>query len=207
MASLRRSSLLVSSARLHGFARSSVAGATAGIILLAASVHPAAAQVLDGVGLRSSASAFMTVGGENTQLPAYADNALGFDLGVTVQSHPFAGGEFRVGAYPFSARYVQMPITGGYRVAARSLFGFPYAPFAYFGGGVSRSQDKGTTRKEYPPHWDPCWQANVGFDRVFGSFTWRAAEFSWRETYTPLHSLRTIGLSTGLVYRFARGLH
>jgi hypothetical protein len=160
--------------------------------------------VVDGAGLRSDAAAFMTVGGENTQLPYYADNALGFDAGVTYQPRVLVGMEFRAGAYPVSARYVQMPFTAGYRVAGHSFFGFPYSPFAYIGGGVSRSQDKGTGHLEYAPQFERCWQSDVGLDRKYGSFAWRVAQVSYRQTFTPLHTLRSVGLSTGIVYRFKR---
>ena len=164
-------------------------------------VH-ADAQISEGTGYLSSTMVFGTFGGENTNLPAYSDNALGFDLGASFQPHPLVGLEFRGGAYPFSARYVQMEFTGGYRIEKQTAFGFAYAPFAYIGGGWARSQDKGLGNTQYPPMWDPCWQADMGFDRTYHSFSWRVAQISWRETYTQLHSLRSIGLSTGIVYRF-----
>jgi hypothetical protein len=164
----------------------------------------ASGQIGDGTGRLSDAMAYMTIGGENTQLPSYADNALGFDLGISYQPRPLAGAEFRAGAYPISARYVQMGFTGGYRVARQTFFGFPYAPFVYFGAGTARSQDKGTGTITYAPQWQPCWQADIGFDRTYHRFSWRVAQISWRETYTPLHSLRSAGLSTGIVYRFQR---
>lgn len=165
----------------------------------------AAGQIVeDGVGLRSNAMAFGTFGGENTNLPGYADNALGFDLGVSYQMRSLTGVEFRTTAYPYKATYLQMSYTGGYRVARRTIFGFPYTPFAYFGGGWARSQDRGLGKTTYPPMWAPCWQADLGLDRDYGSFSWRAVQASWRETYTPLHGLRTLGLSTGLVYHFRR---
>jgi hypothetical protein len=173
------------------------------LILLGTHSLHARAQMFEG-SQPSNASAFVTIGGENTQLPHYADNALGFDLGVALQSHPFLGAEFRFGAYPFSARYVQMPITGGYRVAAHSLFGFPYAPFAYVGAGVSRSQDESLSHLSLPSHFVPCWQAEIGLDRTFHSFTWRTAQISWRETYASQNTLRSVGVSTGIVYHFQR---
>jgi hypothetical protein len=179
--------------------------ALAAALVVVAGCAGARAQVaVDGVGARSDVSAFLTVGGENTQLPSYADNALGFDSGVTFQPRTLVGVEFRAGAYPFSARYDQMPFTAGYRVAGRSFLGFPYAPFAYFGGGLARSQDKGTTHVEYSPQWEKCWQVDVGMDRSYRVFSWRLVQASWRETYTPLHALRSISLSTGVVYRFSR---
>ena len=163
---------------------------------------PAVGQREEGMGHGSTAMVFGTFGGENTNLPAYADNALGFDLGASYQPHAMAGMEFRAGAYPFSARYVQMGFTGGYRIAKRTVFGFPYEPFAYFGGGWARSQDKGLSKQAYPPLWEPCWQSDIGFDRTYHRFSWRVAQVSWRETYTSLHQLRSLGLTTGVVYHF-----
>jgi hypothetical protein len=160
--------------------------------------------VEDGAGLRSAAMAYGTFGGENTNLPRFADNALGFDLGVAYQPRGLVGTAFRVSAYPYKATYMQMSFTGGYRVTRRTIFGFPYTPFVYFGGGWARSQDKGLSYKPYPPTWVPCWQADVGFDRDFGSFSWRVAQASWREEFAPLNDLRSLGLSTGLVYHFRR---
>jgi hypothetical protein len=159
-------------------------------------------QIADGTGRASSAMVFGTLGGENTDLPAYADNALGFDLGASYQPHALEGAEFRVNAYPFSARYVQMSFTGGYRIAKRTAFGFLYQPFVYFGGGWARSQDKGLNNASYPPTWQPCWQTDIGLDRTYRNFAWRMVQASLRETYAPLNRLRSIGLSTGVVYHF-----
>jgi len=182
------------------------AGRTLSVLLLLVGMHGAhaVAQIEEGTGHVSSAMVFGTFGVQNTQFPAYADNALGFDLGASYQPHALAGAEFRASVYPLSARYVQMGFTGGYRVAKRNVFGFPYQPFLYFGGGWARSQDKGLGNTAYPPMWEPCWQGDLGFDRTYHSFSWRVAQASWRETYTPLHSLRSISLSTGIVYRFQR---
>lgn len=164
----------------------------------------ATGQIGDGTGKLSNASAYLTVGGENTQFPFYSDNAIGFDMGVSYQPHALIGAEFRSSAYPVSARYTQMGFTGGYRVSKETILGFPYAPFVYFGGGLARSQDKGAGHTAYAPQWEPCWQADVGFDRDYGRFSWRVAQFSLRETYTPLHTLKSVGLSTGIVYHFPR---
>lgn len=159
-------------------------------------------QIGDGTGKLTNTSAYLTVGGENTQFPFYSDNALGFDLGVSYQPRALVGMEFRSSAYPVSARYAQMGFTGGYRIARDTILGFPYAPFVYVGGGVARSQDKGAGNTAYAPQWEPCWQADLGFDREFERFSWRVAQISLRETYTPLHTLRSVGLSTGIVYHF-----
>jgi hypothetical protein len=161
-------------------------------------------QVSDGVGTLSQASVFLTPGIENTQFPYYADNALGFDSGVSYQPKDLLGFEARIGAYPYSARFLQVPITAGYRVAASTLFGLPYAPFAYVGGGVSRSQAEGLGKISTSPVFAACWQLDVGLDRTFSAFSWRVVQISRRETYGPQQSLRTLGLSTGIVYRLGR---
>jgi hypothetical protein len=174
------------------------------LVLIAWNCPQAAGQVEDGTGRLSDASAYLTVGGENTQFPFYSDNALGFDMGVSYQPRALVGAEFRGGAYPISARYTQMAFTGGYRIAKHTILGFPYAPFVYVGGGLARSQDKGMGDAAYAPQWESCWQADLGFDRDYGRFSWRVAQFSLRETYTPLHTLKSVGLSTGIVYHFPR---
>jgi hypothetical protein len=158
-------------------------------------------QIAEGAGKPSDATIFLTVGGENTQFPFYADNALGFDSGFGYQPHKLAGFEARIGSYPYSARFVQTPITAGYRMGADSFFGFPYAPFAYFGGGVSRSQDEGPGLVSMPAVFRPCWQADLGLDRTYARFSWRVVQISFRETYGPQDTLRSVGLSTGIVYR------
>jgi hypothetical protein len=179
-------------------------GLLATLVLLAWSCQKADGQIGDGTGKLSNASAYLTVGGENTQFPFYSDNALGFDMGVSYQPHALVGAEFRSGAYPISARYTQMAFMGGYRIQKQTILGFPYETFLYFGGGLARSQDKGVGRTAYAPEWAPCWQADLGFDRDYGRFSWRVAQFSLRETYTPLHTLKSVGLSTGVVYHFPR---
>jgi hypothetical protein len=187
----------------HRWIDCAVRGAAVLAVLMAMGTIAAAGQVEeDGTGMLSHASAYMTVGGEHTQLPYFADNALGFDLGVSYQPRALLGMEFRAGAYPIKATYTQMGFTAGYRVVRKTIFGFPYAPFVYFGAGTARSQDKGIGRTAYPPMWEPCWQADLGFDRTYYRFSWRVAQISWRETYTPLHSLHSVGLSTGIMYRF-----
>jgi hypothetical protein len=161
-------------------------------------------QISDGAGRLSDASIFLTVGGENSQFPYYADNAIGFDSGFGYQPSKLAGFEVRIASYPYSARYLQTPITAGYRVGADSLFGFPYSPFAYFGGGVSRSQVEGLGHVSTSPGFIPCWQADVGFDRPYRRFSWRMVQISWRESYGPQQTVRSLGLSTGIVYRIKR---
>ena len=197
MALLRR--LLM--AHTRALPASSAAALIATVCLLST---PAFGQISDGAGRLSEASAFLTIGGENTQFPYYADNAIGFDSGLSYQPRALLGFEARIGAYPYSARFVQVPITAGYRVSATSIFGFPYAPFAYFGAGVSRSQDEGLGKISTSPIFAPCMQADIGFDRNYAHFSWRIAQISWRETYGTQQTLRSLGLSTGIVYRLKR---
>jgi len=203
MALLRRKSIAV-------FLRSAGAGLDArpGLVTLIALLSlvsiSAGGQISDGAGKLSSTTAFLNIGGENTQFPFYADNALGFDTGLSYQPHDLMGFEARIGAYPYSARFVQVPITAGYRVSTNSIFGFPYAPFVYIGGGVSRSQDEGLGKIRTSPNFEPCWQVDVGFDRTYASFGWRIAQISWRETYGPQQTFRSLGLSTGIIYRLRR---
>jgi hypothetical protein len=174
------------------------------LFLLGMGSIPVVAQFSGPPGHFPTASAFMTVGGENSQFPFFADNSLGFDAGVSIQPRALVGAEFRIGAYPYSATYVQIPITAGYRVGVNSIRGYPYAPFAYIGGGVSRSQPEATGPEHTSPIWRLCWQADIGLDRNFHSISWRMAQASWRETYGSEQTLRSIGLSTGIVYHFQR---
>jgi hypothetical protein len=77
-------------------------------------------------------------------------------------------------------------------------------PFLYFGGGFSRAQYSKANYQPSVPLWTPCWQATGGTDLAFGKFTWRLYELNWTETYTLRRNIRTVGLSTGLVYFIKR---
>jgi hypothetical protein len=158
-------------------------------------------QISDGAGRLADAFVFVTVGGENSQYPDYADNAIGFDSGFTYQPRKLEGFEARIGSYPYSARFVQMPFTAGYRVAADSILGYPYMPFAYFGGGVSRMQDGGLTHVATSPAFRPCWQTDIGLDLLYSRFLLRVVQISFRESYGSQATVRSIGLSAGIVYR------
>jgi hypothetical protein len=162
------------------------------------------AQISDGAGRLSQSSAFLTFGGENTQFPYYADNALGFDAGFSYQPRPVVGFEVRIGSYPYKARFLQVPVTAGYRITRDTFFGFPYAPFAYIGAGVARSQDEGLGNVHTSPVFSMCWQVDVGLDRTYARFSWRIAQISRRETWGTQQSLRSLALSTGIVYRIKR---
>ncbi|WP_446742998.1 hypothetical protein [Silvibacterium acidisoli] len=159
--------------------------------------------------------AFATVGGENSQFPLYADNALGFNFGAFYQAKLFIGAEVRGGTYPISARYSQAPFTAGYRIGppvrrsdtatGMSPLNRRYlAPFVYFGGGFSDAQDSGTLylNKPISADWEPCWQLSGGIDRQYQHFSWRIVELSYTRTYFPLHDIRMATVSTGIVYHF-----
>lgn len=164
----------------------------------------ASAQISDARYASSKASFAMTIGLENTQFPAYADNALGFDFATAYQVHPLLGAEFRMGAYPVSARYDQVPITGGYSIAVPQVLGHPFTVFGYAGGGVSRSESEESRATAATPQWRTCVQVDAGLDRDFGRLSWRVLQVLWRHTYSTPEDLRSVGLSTGLVYHFAR---
>lgn len=159
--------------------------------------------------------AFATIGAENSQFPLYSDNVLGFDFGAFYQLNTFIGAEVRGGTYSISARYPQAPFTAGYRIGppvrrsdtatGMSPLNRRYlAPYAYFGGGASDSQDSGTLylNKPVSASWEPCWQISIGVDRQYQHFSWRIAELSYTKTYFPLHDVRMATVSTGLVYHF-----
>ncbi len=164
----------------------------------------AAAQNPSGSYLYSKASFAAMIGGENTGYRTYDDNALGFDFALAYQPHTLVGLEFRMGAYPISAIYDQIPITGGYRVAVSQVLGKPYTVFGYAGVGLSRSENQAGASENTAPQWRRCGQVDVGVDRDFGRFSWRVAQGSWRHTFSEPRNLRSIGLSTGVVYHFSR---
>ena len=151
------------------------------------------------------AGAFVTASAVNTQLPFYADNALGFNFGAFIQSPHRVGAEVRGSFYPISARFSQAPITAGLRIVGRRSSNVRLQPFGYIGGGVSRAQDSGPTYRPMGANWSPCWQASAGLDFSFGRFSLRAAELSWTQTSGPRNDLRSLSASTGLVYRFVFG--
>jgi hypothetical protein len=173
------------------------------LAFLSVSAQRSWSQIDYAVTLPPTLGIFATAGGGNTQLPYYADNALGFNFGVFLQPSAMLGAEIRGGTYPVKAQFTQSPITAGLRIA-RVSSDATWLPFAYFGGGFSRSQDSGVTFLPMPATWAPCWEASVGVDLPLGRFSWRAAEVSWVETYAPRQTLRTPYLSTGIAYRFRR---
>lgn len=145
---------------------------------------------------------FATVGTGNTQFPYYADNALGFNLGVFLQPVPLLGVEVRGGTYPISAKFIQSPITAGWRVGRRHLNNARWLPFGYIGGGASKAQDSNAYFQPTAATWSACWQASAGLDLATRKFGWRVAEVSWTKTFTERRTLHTPYLSTGFVYYF-----
>lgn len=140
----------------------------------------------------------------NTQLPSFADNAAGFNIAAFVQSTPLLGFEIRGGAYPIAATFEQAPVTGGLRFAEFQSRILPALPFLYVGAGFSKAQ---YSKANYQPSvalWSPCWQASTGMDRPMRSFTWRVFEVSWTQTHTLRRNIRTLGVSTGLIFTFKR---
>jgi hypothetical protein len=152
----------------------------------------------------ADAGAFVTGTVANTQLPSFADNALGFSAGLFLQRSPLLGLEGRFGVYPARATYFQAPVTAGLRISPFRARLFVPAPYAYFGGGFSKSQYQKVNLQPSAALWAPCWQSVSGMDIAFHKFSWRVYEASWTETYTLRGSIRTLSLSTGLVYSFTR---
>jgi hypothetical protein len=149
---------------------------------------------------RLSGGVFATANEVNTQLPYFADNAFGFDAGAFVQLTPLFGLEARIGSAPIGDRFQQEPATAGIRVAKPRTKERQALQFLYLGGGFSRSQ---YSKADFRPSVSltmPCWQASSGTDIALGKVTWRLYEATWTETYTPRWNLRSIGMSSGLVY-------
>ena len=146
--------------------------------------------------------AIATINAANSQLPYYADNALGYSFGSFLQLTPLLGIEGRISSYPISATFHQSPFTAGVRVAPTQTREVQLLPYFYFGGGYSHAQ---YSKADYQPSvllWTPCWQAISGTDMGFTKFRWRVFELNWNETYAIRQNIRTIGLSTGVVYTF-----
>jgi hypothetical protein len=143
----------------------------------------------------------------NTQLPFYADNAIGYNFGFYVQPSSILGVEGRGGFYPLRARFEQAPVTAGLRLERRQPFFGRLQPFAYFGVGFSKAQDSSTGYKPLAAIWSPCWQGSEGLEIPIGRIKWRVYEATWTETYTvrrdvPQRDLRSLSLSTGFAYSF-----
>jgi hypothetical protein len=161
-------------------------------------------QALPAGELRADVAAFVTGTIANTQLPNFADNALGFSAGLFLQRSPLLGLEGRFGVYPARATYFQAPVTTGVRISPFRPRPLMPTPYAYFGGGFSKSQYEKVNLQPSAALWAPCWQSVSGMDIGLHKLSWRIYEASWTETYTLRGSLRTLSLSTGLVYSFIR---
>jgi hypothetical protein len=141
----------------------------------------------------------------NTQFPFYADNAAGPNLALFYQKTTLFGLQAKAGDYFYDVRFKQVPVTVGYRIGKRyvtretsPLTG--WYPFAYVGAGISHAKDSGTNHLPTASVWDFCMQGSAGVDHQFKYFTWRVAEVSWTATDTPVRSLRSLGVGTGLVF-------
>jgi hypothetical protein len=131
-------------------------------------------------------------------LPAFPENAIGFNAAAYLQSNSFLGIEMRAATYPVSARFDQSPVTVGVR---GQLIHRELSPIFFVGGGMSYANDiKG--RHVDSSAWCPAWQASIGLDKRYGSFSWRVGEVSWIDAYTTERTLRTITVGTGVVMRF-----
>jgi hypothetical protein len=176
-------------------------------MLLSGTASTVFAQANEGDNNRINAA--LTAGIINTQFPLYADNSAGPNIAVFYQKSTFIGMQAKGGDYFYSARFKQVPITAGYRVGKpyfdreTSIWAGWY-PFAYAGAGVSHAQDSDLNPQPIPAAWYFCMQGSAGVDHQFKYFTWRAAEVSWTETNTSIRSLRSIGISTGLVFHLLR---
>jgi hypothetical protein len=189
--------------------RASVFHRYASLLIALFGVHASVlwGQAIPTASRRLNAGLIATVGGMNTQLPYYTDNALGYNFGLYLQPFSMLGVEARGGFYPISARFEQAPVTAGLRLERREPFLGRLQPFAYFGAGYSKAQDSNNGFKPLPAIWSPCWQGSEGLEVPFGRIKWRVYEATWTETYTgrrdvPPRDLRSLSLSTGFVYSF-----
>jgi hypothetical protein len=145
---------------------------------------------------------FVTFGGMKTRVNGYFFNALGVSGGISAPISPLISLQVRGGSYGIKARYSQAPFTAGIAVASRSQTHLRV--FGYVGAGMSRAQDAGPHYVATHPAWSLCWQASQGLDIPVGRWRWRFYEATWTETYTPVRSLESLSVSSGLVYRFGR---
>jgi hypothetical protein len=149
----------------------------------------------------------LTVGAINTQFPFYADNSAGGSAAIFFQKSTFVGVQAMGSVYPYSARFIQAPVTLGWRIGKLpngnepSLF-TGWSPFAYAGAGFSYSQNSNYDLTPLPATGDPCVQVSFGVDHGHRGFMWRVMEVSWTRTYTSTNDLRSLGVSSGLVYNF-----
>jgi hypothetical protein len=143
---------------------------------------------------------FVTFGGMKTKVGNYVFNSLGVNGGISSRLTSRLDLQFRGGTYPIHARFVQSPFTAGIKFGSRSVT-HPQL-FAFVGAGASKAHDAGPHYVALPAKWSRCWQISQGLDLPAGRVKWRVYEVTWTETYTPLRSLRSISVNTGMVYSF-----
>jgi hypothetical protein len=146
-----------------------------------------------------------SVGGTNTQMPFYADNALGYSVGAFLQPSYFIGFEARAARFPYHAEFSQAPVTVGLRLTSSRNPESRYQLVSYVGAGYSKAQDSSSGYKPLAAIWSPCWQVTQAVEVPLGRLKWRVYEVGWTETYTnrrnvPDRSLRTLSVTTGLVF-------
>lgn len=160
------------------------------------------AQAIPTAQTRVGLDGFVTFGGMKTKVGNYVFNSLGVNGGISSRLTTRLDLQFRGGTYPVHARFTQSPFTAGVKFGSRSLT-HPQL-FVFVGGGASKAHDAGPHYVTLPAKWSPCWQVSQGLDLPVGRLKWRVYEATWTETYTPLRSLRSISVNTGLVYSFGR---
>lgn len=170
-------------------------------LFLLVSAMAAVAQVGPAATSGARIGTFISFGGQRTHVIDYTYNALGVEGGVFVQRSPLIGVEIRASAYPFYARYPQMPLTAGWRFEAVQP-GIPNMRISgYFGAGMSRATDAGPHYVPLPAEWAPCWQTSESITFGHGSFIWKPVEATYTQTYTSQRSLRGLSLTTGVTYK------
>jgi hypothetical protein len=170
------------------------------LVIAGARGHQSSGQSLPTAEARASSGAFVGFGGMKTHIEDFNYNALGVNAGLFIQPHRFFGAEVRGGTYPLYARFDQAPVSAGLLVSPRWIRPGRLQPYAYFGGGMSKSQNAGPHYVATPARWSPCWQASEGLDIPFGRFRFKVYEATWTETYSPVRDLGSFSLSSGLVY-------
>lgn len=150
-----------------------------------------------------AAGAFVSFGGQGTHMIADNFNSLGVDGGFYIQHSTFIGFEARFADYSMFARYSQAPFTAGYRVGLRKPPSHRFQPFAYAGAGMSHSVNATAHYVALPASWQPCAQVSQGLNiPMRRHWQWKAYEGTWTETFGSERNLRSLTLTTGIVYTF-----
>jgi hypothetical protein len=169
------------------------------------SAHSAFGQAVPTASTPFNAGVGASIGGANTQMPFYADNALGYSVSAFLQPSYFIGFEARAARFPYRAEFSQSPVTVGLRFRSGRGPESRYTFVSYVGAGYSKAQDSSNGYKPLAAIWSPCWQVTQAVEVPLGRLRWRVYEAGWTETYTtrrnvPDRSLRTLSLTTGLVF-------